>query len=311
MTVTVRDPAAAPAASAAPGPRRRRGRPPGERRWGSTVLLVVLALLVLLPFWFVCVLAFTPEKDAFGAVSLWPAHPTIENFLTALVDAELGRAMLNSAAVSIGAVLSNCVLAVAAGYAFAMLRFPGARIVFYVLVATAAVPGAVTLIPLFLMARGIPLAGGNDLLGHGGTGVLDTLPGVLLPYVVMPLNIFLARQFFESMPPELAEAARVDGAGELRIFARVYLPLARPLLAVVAVFAFTGVWDDFLWPLVVTTSTDMQTVQVALARFVSSGNVQYGPVMAGAVIATLPVLLVFLLNQRAFISGLSDGSVKG
>jgi len=133
----------------------------------------------------------------------------------------------------------------------------------------------------------------------------------VLPYIVMPLNIFLARQFFSTAPAELAEAARMDGAGEWRIFARVYLPLAKPLIAVIAIFSFTGVWDDFLWPLVVTSSPETQTVQLALARFLASGNVQYGPVMAGAIIATVPVLLVFLFNQRSFISGLADGSVKG
>jgi multiple sugar transport system permease protein len=200
---------------------------------------------------------------------------------------------------------------VLAGYAFAMLPFPGSRALFYTLVATAAIPISVTLIPLFLMARGIPLMGGNDILGQGGSGLLDTLAGVILPYVVMPMNIFLARQFFSSAPLELGEAARVDGASELRIFFSVYLPLAKPLVAVVAIFSFTGVWDDFLWPLVVTSSEEVQTVQLALARFLGSGNVQYGPLMAGTVIATVPVLIVFLFNQRSFISGLADGSVKG
>jgi len=290
---------------------RTAGHGPGQRRIGSMIVLVVLSILVLIPFLFVLSLAFTPEKDAFGTVSIIPAHPTLQNFVTALVDADLGRALANSAVVAVVTVISNCVFAVVAGYAFVMLRFPGSRALFYVLVSTSAIPVSVTLIPLFLMARGIPLAGGNDILGQGGNGVLDSLAGVVLPYIVMPLNIFLARQFFESAPPELAEAARMDGAGELKIFVSIYLPLARPLLAVVAIFSFTGVWDDFLWPLVVTSSPQVQTVQLALARFLSSGNVQYGPVMAGAVIATLPVLLIFLFNQRSFVSGLAEGSVKG
>jgi multiple sugar transport system permease protein len=125
------------------------------------------------------------------------------------------------------------------------------------------------------------------------------------------MNIFLARQFFSSFDLDLAEAARLDGASEWRIFAQIYLPLARPLVAVVAIFTFTAVWDDFLWPLVVTSSQDMQTVQLALTRFVGSGNVQYGALMAAAVLVTLPVIAVFLFNQRHFISGLTEGSVKG
>jgi multiple sugar transport system permease protein len=170
---------------------------------------------------------------------------------------------------------------------------------------------SVTLIPLFLMAKGFPLAGGNDLFGYGGSGLLDSIGGVVLPYLVLPLNIFLGRQFFSMSDVALAEAARIDGAGEWTIFRRVYLPLARPLVAVTAIFSFTAVWDDFLWPLVVTTSPEVQTVQLAVARFLSSGNVQYGPLMASAVLATLPVLAVFGFNQRGFIAGLTEGSVKG
>ena len=280
-------------------------------RWGAGLTLGLTTLIVLIPFLWMISIAFTPEKEAFGSISLIPAHPTLGNFTTALVNANLIRALLNSTIVALVAVSANCLIAVLAGYAFAMLPFPGGRPLFYVLVSTTAIPGSVTLIPLFLMARGIPLIGGNDILGHGGSGLLDTLAGVVLPYLVMPMNIFLARQFFSTAPIELSEAARIDGAGEWRIFTRIYLPLARPLVAVVAIFSFTGVWSDFLWPLVVTSSTQMQTVQLALARFLSTGNVQYGPLMAGAVLVTLPVLIIFLFNQRSFISGLSEGSVKG
>jgi multiple sugar transport system permease protein len=282
-----------------------------RRPAGSIVALAVATLLVVAPFLWMISLAFTPEKDAFGSVGLIPAHPTFDNFGTAFVDAHLGRALLNSGIVTLIAVGTNCGAAVAAGYAFALLPFPGSRPLFYVLISTAAVPVSVTLIPLFLMAKGFPLAGGNDLSGAGGSGLLDSLGGVVLPYLVLPLNVFLARQFFSTSDISLAEAARIDGAREWAIFRRIYLPLARPLVAVTAIFSFTAVWDDFLWPLVVTSSPQVQTVQLAVARFLSSGNVRYGPLMASAVLVTLPVLAVFLFNQRSFISGLSDGSVKG
>ncbi|MDT5034898.1 MAG: multiple sugar transport system permease protein [Micromonosporaceae bacterium] len=282
-----------------------------RRSPGSVVALAIATLLVVSPFLWMISLAFTPEKDAFGSVGLVPAHPTLDNFVTAFVDAHLGRALVNSTIITLVAVLTNCVAAVAAGYAFALLPFPGSRPLFYLLISTAAVPVSVTLIPLFLMAKGFPLAGGNDVLGAGGSGLLDSLGGVVLPYLVLPLNVFLARQFFSTSDISLAEAARIDGAGEWVIFRRIYLPVARPLVAVTAIFSFTAVWDDFLWPLVVTTSPQVQTVQLAIARFESSGNVRYGPLMASAVLVTLPVLAVFLFNQRSFISGLTDGSVKG
>jgi multiple sugar transport system permease protein len=282
-----------------------------RRSPGGVIALAIATLLVVAPFLWMVSLAFTPERDVFSSVGLIPARPTTDNFVTAFVDADLGRALVNSAIVTTVAVLVNCGAAVAAGYAFALLPFPGSRPLFYLLISTAAVPASVTLIPLFLMAKGFPLAGGNNLLGVGGSGLLDSLGGVVLPYLVLPMNVFLARQFFSTFDADLAEAARIDGAGEWTIFRRIYLPLARPLVAVTAVFSFTAVWDDFLWPLVVTSSPQTQTVQLAVARFLSSGNVQYGPLMAGAVLVTLPVLAVFLFNQRSFISGLTDGSVKG
>ncbi|MDQ1658276.1 MAG: multiple sugar transport system permease protein [Cryptosporangiaceae bacterium] len=282
-----------------------------RRPWGQIVALAVATVLVVSPFLWMISLAFTPERDAFGSVGLLPAHPTTANFGTAFADADLGRALLNSGIVTLIAVLANCGAAVAAGYAFALLPFPGSRALFYLLISTAAVPVSVTLIPLFLMAKSFPLVGGNDLFGIGGSGLLDSLGGIVLPYLVLPMNVFLGRQFFSGSDPTLAEAARIDGAGEWTIFRRVYLPLARPLVAVTAIFSFTAVWDDFLWPLVVTSSPEVQTVQLAIARFLASGNVQDGPLMASAVLATLPVLAVFIVSQRSFISGLTDGSVTG
>lgn len=295
-------------APAAPRTQRRRTR---RFRPGSFLLLFTTTLLVLLPFLWMVSIAFTPPEQAFGDASLIPSEPTLDNFVRAVEEANLLPALANSLAVGLIAVVTNCVIAIAAGYGFAMLPFRGSTALFFTLIATAAIPISVTLIPLFLIARGFPLLGGNDIVGQGGIGILDSLAGIVLPFIVLPLNIFLARQYFSSSAPDLAEAARIDGAGEFRVFWKIYLPIARPLVAVIAIFSFTAVWDDFLWPLVIVTSPEMQTVQLALTRFLGSGNIQYGPMMAGAVLATLPVLLVFLFNQRHFISGLADGSVKG
>ncbi|GAA1490236.1 carbohydrate ABC transporter permease [Brachybacterium sacelli] len=277
----------------------------------NLVLLLLATIVVLFPFLWMVSLAFTPAQDAFREVKLWPDRPTFENFMTALTVGNLGRAFVNSVIVALAAVASNCVIAVAAGYAFAHLPFRGSTVVFYILLSTAAIPVAVTLIPLFLMVSNVPFAGGNDALGRGGSGLTDTLGGLAIPYLVGTLSIFLVRQFYLGMSRELAEAARIDGASEFRIFWTVYLPISRPIIAVVAIFSFTAVWDDLLWPLVVSSSPRSQTVQLALTGFTQSGNIQYAPLMAAAIIVTLPVLLVFLFNQRHFISGLSEGAVKG
>lgn len=286
---------------------RRRHRAPG-----TTVALLICAVLVLLPFAWMLSIAFSHERDVFsGKPHLIPTNPTVANFQDALFDANIGRAIVNSAIVALIVVVTNCVFAVLAGYAFAKLPFRGSNALFLVAISTSMVPVAVTLVPLFLVVKGIPLAGGNDIFGNGGSGLLDSLGGLTIPYLIGPLNIFLARQYFLGLPDELGEAGRIDGAGELAIFWRIYRPLARPLVATVAVFAFTAAWDDFLWPLVITSSQSTQTVQLALSHFLSSGNIAYGPAMAGSVLVIVPVVAVFLFNQRSFLAGLADGGLKG
>lgn len=279
-----------------------------RRAWPRVVALAAVTALVLLPFWWMLSLAFTPEGQS---VSFIPEQPTIENFQIAVQAANLDTAFANSTIVTVVAVATNCIVPVIAGYAFAHLPFRGSKPLFYVLLSTVAIPVSVTLIPLFLMARHFPLAGGNDLFGDGGSGLLDSVGGLMLPYLVGTMNIFLSRQYFAGMDRDFAEAARIDGASELRTFARIYLPMAKPLLALVAVFSFTGVWDDFLWPLVVSASERSTTVQLAITTFAASGNVRYGALMAATILVTLPVLVVFLFNQRGFIAGLSEGGIKG
>jgi multiple sugar transport system permease protein len=265
-----------------------------------------------MPFLWMISLAFQNPTEAFAwPPNPFPQNPTLENFAYVLTETILPTAFLNSAIVSLVSVVTNLGLASLAGYAFARLYFPGRDILFFVLIATTMIPAAVSLIPLFLMTKGFPLAGGNDLFGQGGIGLLDSLPGLILPHVVGALNIFLSRQFFLELPDELAEAARIDGAREFSIFWRVYLPLAQPLIATIAIFSFTGAWEDFLWPLVVTSSTDKYTVQITLNSFQSGGNIQWGYLMASAVLATLPLFLVFLFFQKYFVEGLASGSVKG
>lgn len=297
-------------ASAVSAARRRRSLRTDRRSPGSILVLVVASTVVFMPFLWMISLAFTPEAEAFGSARLIPAQPTLENFAT-VIDGGIGRALVNSLIVTVVAVATNSILAVSAGYGFAMLPFRGSSVLFFTLVATVAVPVSATLIPLFLMAKGVPLVGGNDIFGTGGSGLLDSLAGVVLPHVILPLNIFLSRQFFLSLDLDLAEAARIDGAGEFRIFRQIYRPLAKPIIAVVAIFTFTGVWDDFLWPLVVSTSNASQTVQLALTTYLGEGNIRYAALMAATLLVSLPVIAVFIFNQRSFISGLTEGSVKG
>ena len=276
------------------------------------VAVLTVTLIVSLPFIWMISLAFSPPEDVFSyPPQLLPTEPTLDNFTSVLTSTNLPVSFLNSMAVSGLVTLTSISGAVVAGYAFARLQFPGRDLLFFVLIASAMVPVVVQLIPLFLLTQSFPLFGGNDLLGRGGTGLIDTRIGLALPHMIHPLTVFLARQYFMDMPGELAEAGRVDGASEARIFFSIYLPLARPIIATIAVLAFVGAWEDFLWPLVVVTSTATETLPLTLSRFASSGAIQFGPLMAATFLATLPVLTFFALNQRHFMQGLTSGGVKG
>ncbi len=274
--------------------------------------ITVLMIVVAIPFLWMLAIAFKPASEAFGfPPRFFPSRLTFENFQYALFQTDLARSFINSFIVAVMAMAGNVIVPVMAGYALAKLPFPHAKLAFRTVLATSMVPAAVRLIPLFLMVRGVPGAGGNDLFGAGGIGLLNTHIGLAVPHLVAPLNVFLARQFFQQLPDELAESGRIDGASEWRIFFSIYLPLARPLLATIAILAFTGSWDDFLWPLVVVTTSDMRTASLALQGFTSGGAIQWGPLMAASVLVMAPVVIIFLLNQRHFISGLSEGGVKG
>jgi len=173
------------------------------------------------------------------------------------------------------------------------------------------VPGQVTLIPNYLVLKHIPLFGGNDIFGLGGHGWLDSYYGLILPGAVSAFGIFLLRQYMRSIPDELLDAARIDGASEFKIFWRIVLPLCRPALAASAIFTFTYAWEDFFWPLIIVSSPEHYTAPLGLALFVVKNRTSWDVLMAGSVIATLPMVVVFMVFQRNFIKGISLSGIKG
>jgi multiple sugar transport system permease protein len=202
-------------------------------------------------------------------------------------------------------VLSNLFLGSLAGYTFARLRFPANQFLFRMLLASMMIPGVVTMIPNYIILRSFPLAGGNDLLGQGGFGLLNSYWAVILPGAAGAFAVFMMRQFFLTLPSELGEAARIDGCGEFGIFWRVYFPLCKPALATLAIFTFHAGWNAFLWPLIVFNDPDMSTVQMGLQAFSYNRSTDYGPMMAGSVVVTLPMIVLFLYAQRYFTQGIS------
>jgi multiple sugar transport system permease protein len=260
--------------------------------------LGLLALATILPLvWMVSASFMPPGEATTDPPPFFPSRVTLENYQALFTRLSLGRHLLNSIGVAVGGTLLSLLFNSMAGYAFAKLRFGGRDRIFAILIAALAIPGQVGMLPLFLLMRQL--------------GLVNTYLGVLIPSLASILGIFLVRQFALSIPDELLDAARVDGAGELRIFTSVVLPLLRPVLATLAIITFMNTWNDFLWPLIVLTDDAKQTLPVALARLVGEHALDTELMMAGAVLTVLPVLLVFLALQRSYIEGILMGSVKG
>lgn len=268
------------------------------QRNGLTMLAAFVAMLVLAPLaWMVSVSFMAPGAAAQFPPPLWPENPTLENYRTLFGAYGIGRYLLNSVLVSCLATALALLFTVPAGYAFAKLRFKGRDKVFAALVAALVVPGQIGMLPLFLELKAM--------------GLVNSYAGALVPWLAGIFGIFLVRQFCLSIPTEMIEAARVDGAGEAMILRKIVLPTLRPILVTLALFIFLGSWNDFMWPLIILADQDLYTLPVALAAL-SREHVQDNELMmAGSVVTVLPVLVLFLVLQRHYLDGLLAGSVKG
>jgi multiple sugar transport system permease protein len=268
------------------------------RRNLLTLFAAAVALIVLAPLlWMVSVSFMAPGEAAAFPPPLFPKSPTLENYRTLFGTYGIGRYILNSVLVSTLATMLALLFVVPAGYAFAKLRFTGREAVFQTLVAAMVVPGQIGMLPLFLELKAM--------------GLVNSYAGALVPWLAGIFGIFLVRQFCLSIPTELLEAARIDGAGEGLILRKIVLPTLKPVLITLALFVFLGSWNDFMWPLIVLADQNLYTLPVALAAL-SREHVQDNELMmAGSVVTVLPVLIMFLALQRHYLSGLMAGSVKG
>lgn len=279
--------------------RRPRGRDGNLRTPGWLYAVMAGGLVVVvLPFLWMVVSSFKPEAEVRAIPpTFWPETVTTENYTQLFTQLDFPTYFMNSAIVAVATAVGNMVFCSMLGYALAKLDFPGKRPLFAVVVGTLMVPGVVTFVPLFVLTTNI--------------GLTNTLPGMILPFVAGPFGVFLMRQFILGLPDELIQAARVDGAGELRIFFSVILPLCGPALATLGVLTFLTSWNNFLWPLVVATSEDKYTLPVALALYAVGQNAtKYGLLLAGSVVVVLPVLAVFLALQRHIMQGIAMTGIK-
>jgi multiple sugar transport system permease protein len=289
--------ASAPAASARAARR-------GEGRVRRPVLYLVASLGVLVmaaPFLWMALSAFKTRQDLTASPPVWlPTQWTLGNFRALLDQLDMPRYFLNSLIVAVLVTVCNLLFCSMLGYALAKLDFAGRSKVFGTVLAALMVPGNLLILPLYVLMSGLNL--------------IDSYAGLVLPFAASAFGVFLMRQFMQSVPDELLEAARIDGAGEWFIFWRIVLPLVRPALATLTIFTFLGSWKNFVWPLVATNDPGKYTLPVALATFandpnrtVAGGN---GMLMAGSLLVVLPVLAVFAVLQRHFTQGIATAGLK-
>jgi multiple sugar transport system permease protein len=261
-------------------------------------LLIGAAAIALFPLlWMLAVSFMAPGEASAYPPPLLPASPTLANYRELFARAGMGRYLANSVLLAVAATALSLVFNVMAGYAFAKLRFRGREQLFRLMLGALVIPGQVAMVPLFLLLKQM--------------GLVNSYGGVIVPALASIFGIFLVRQYALSIPDELLEAARIDGASEGRIFVAIVVPLLSPIIVTLAVFTLLGTWNDFMWPLIVLSDQDLYTLPVALASL-SREHVQDNELMmAGSVVTTLPVLVVFLALSRYYMQGLMLGAVKG
>ncbi len=271
------------------------------RRVQSIALHAVLiggALVTLAPLAWMVSASFMPAGDANSyPPRLLPRVFTTEHYVALFTRLHLARAFANSAIVAVSATLVSLVVNALAGYAFAKLRFAGRDRTFQILLGALVIPAQVGMLPLFLLLKAM--------------GLVNTMVAVVIPFMASVFGIFMIRQYALSIPDELLDAARVDGASEGRIFVSIVLPVLKPILVTLAVFTFLSAWNEFMWPLIVLSDDAKYTLPVALASLSGEHVQDTELMMAGSVLTVLPVVIVFLALQRAYIRGVMLGSVKG
>ncbi|MEU0072958.1 carbohydrate ABC transporter permease [Streptomyces sp. NPDC006332] len=255
-------------------------------------------LVTLAPFAWMFLGSIKPTGEIVAHPSTWlPQTLTFANFEQLLSKQNFALYFVNSAVVALACVLGNLLFCSMAAYAFAKIDFSGKRLLFGLVLTMLIIPGVTTFVPLFVLVSNM--------------GLSNTYLGLILPFLVTPFGVFIMRQFIQDIPDSLVEAARLDGASDMRIFLRVILPLTRPALATLAILTFLGQWNNFLWPLVIAQTDDHYTLPVALALFsVGANSTNYGLLLAGAVAVVAPIILLFLALQKHFVQGIANTGIK-
>ncbi len=262
------------------------------------LILIVLALLVLIPVIWMIFSAFKPEKEIISwPPTFIPDSVTLQNFSDVQSRIDIIQYIINSVIYAGGttalAVVVNCM----AGYAYAFYDFKGKTGMFLMTLATMMVPFQVIMVPLFLVVYKM--------------GMYDTYWGLIIPRVAVAGSIFMMRAAFTGIPKEMAEAARIDGLSEFGIFRKIMMPQVKPAVITLIILSMNGSWNDLLWPMIVTSSTNMRTLANGLALFIGQNTIEYGAAFAGALISLLPMFVLYIFGQKYFVEGMSSGGLKG
>ncbi|MEN1975509.1 MULTISPECIES: carbohydrate ABC transporter permease [unclassified Cellulomonas] len=265
----------------------------------AVVLLVVMAATWLLPLLWAVDTSFKTEAQAQAVPLRWFPEGgfTLENYRTVFERGEVGRWMVNTLLVAGSVTVLTVAVCALAGYGFARTRFRGKNLLFAATIALIAVPGQILIVPLFRQMEAL--------------GAVDTYQGVILPQLVAPVMVYIFSRFFAEVPQEIEDAARVDGAGHWRTFWSIVLPISRPIVSAVAIFVFIGAWNNFLWPFIVTNNPDLMTLPVGLSTVKNAYGTIYAQTMASAVIAALPLILLFMLFQRQIVKAVATTGLGG
>jgi multiple sugar transport system permease protein len=276
------------------------------------LFMLLTGVLMIFPFLMMLITSVksmaevrTPEFVFF------PKKIVLRNYLTVLESGMWSRNFYNSFIITISSTVISLIINSIAGFSFARLKFPGRDMMFVVSLFGMMVPSQVIMLPCYVIMKYIPLVGGNNLIGLGGKGVLDSYAGMILPHIAGSFGVFLFRQFFLNFPESLDDAAAIDGLSKFGTYLRIYLPLSKPIIATFIALKFTAVWNDYIWALLIAQRDSLRTVQLALSFFNRDFDIPWNLIMAAATMIVIPVAVLFLALQKYYIQGIVTSGIKG
>lgn len=262
------------------------------------IILGIAALVYIGPFLFSLSISFNADKNVFEwPIKLFPETLTLDNYKNVWNELPFGKWLFNSVLVTTIQTVTNVFFSALAGFAFARLEFKGRKLIFGLLLSSLMIPGIILLVPKFIILNEFQL--------------INSYGGLIIPGLVGVTNIFLMKQFFETIPKDLEQAALIDGCSYFRIFWQVFLPISKPALAAVAIYTFQGSWNEFLWPVIVTYTEDMYTLPLGMASLRTELLTDWPLLMAGTILISLPTLMIFIIFQRYFVQGVASSGLKG